>query len=119
MQQNGEEAYQAFCRVIENTNVVISTYEDSRLGDCQVSPEKGTVAFSAGLHGWAFTLSDFAKMYADKFNVDEARMTERLWGEHFFDPATRSWSTRHTGSPTCQRGFVQFCCQPIRQIIQA
>ncbi|EES03541.1 elongation factor 2 [Sorghum bicolor] len=119
LQQNGEEAYQAFCRVIENANVVISTYEDSKLGDCQVSPEKGTVAFSAGLHGWAFTLSDFAKMYAAKFNVDEARMTERLWGEHFFDPATRSWSTRHTGSPTCQRGFVQFCYQPIRQIIQA
>ncbi|XP_062206727.1 elongation factor 2-like [Phragmites australis] len=119
LQQSGEEAYQAFCRVIENANVIMATYEDKNLGDCQVSPEKGTVAFSVGLHGWAFTLSDFAKMYAAKFNVDEARMTERLWGEHFFDSATRSWSTRQTGSPTCQRGFVQLCYLPIRQIIEA
>ncbi|PAN28749.1 hypothetical protein PAHAL_5G176400 [Panicum hallii] len=119
LQQSGEEAYQAFRRVIENANVIAATYEDGGLGDCQVSPEKGTVAFSAGLHGWAFTLRDFARMYAAKFNVDEARMTERLWGEHFFDPATRTWSTRPTGSPTCQRGFVQFCYQPIRQVIDA
>ncbi|OEL14902.1 Elongation factor 2 [Dichanthelium oligosanthes] len=119
LQQSGEEAYQALRRVIENANVIMAMYEDSGLGDCQVSPEKGTVAFSAGLHGWAFTLSGFAKMYKAKFNVDEARMTERLWGEHFYDPATRAWSTRPTGSPTCHRGFVQFCYQPIRQVIEA
>ncbi|KAG2591305.1 hypothetical protein PVAP13_5NG473100 [Panicum virgatum] len=119
LQQSGEEAYQAFRRVIENANVIAATYEDGGLGDCQVAPEKGTVVFSAGLHGWAFRLPDFARMYAAKFGVDEARMTERLWGEHFFDPATRSWSTRPTGSPTCQRGFVQFCYQPIRQVLDA
>jgi elongation factor 2 len=38
-------------RIIENANVIISTYEDELLGDCSVYPEKGTVAFSAGLHG--------------------------------------------------------------------
>jgi len=35
-----------------------------------VYPDKGTVCFSAGLHGWAFTLPQFAKMYAKKFGVD-------------------------------------------------
>ncbi|KAB1203026.1 Elongation factor 2 [Morella rubra] len=39
---------------------------------------EGTVAFSAGLHGWAFTLTNFAKMYACKFGVDESKMMERL-----------------------------------------
>ena len=29
-------------------------------------PDKGTVCFSAGLHGWAFTLTVFAKLYAKK-----------------------------------------------------
>ena len=48
------------------------TYEDVLLGDVQVYPETGTVAFSAGLHGWAFTLTNFAKMYASKFGVDES-----------------------------------------------
>ena len=30
---------------------------DEALGDCMVDPTKGTAAFSAGLHGWAFTLT--------------------------------------------------------------
>ena len=37
-------------------------------------PDKGTVCFSAGLHGWAFTLPQFAKMYAKKFGVDLAKV---------------------------------------------
>ncbi|KAK8651916.1 hypothetical protein V6N13_141491 [Hibiscus sabdariffa] len=117
LQVDGEEAYQTFQRVIENANVIMATYEDPLLGDVQVYPEKGTVAFSAGLHGWAFTLTNFAKMYASKFGVDEAKMMERLWGENFFDPATKKWTTKNTGSATCKRGFVQFCYEPIKQII--
>ncbi|KAG2310022.1 hypothetical protein Bca52824_021579 [Brassica carinata] len=117
LQVDGEEAYQTFQRVIENANVIMATYEDPLLGDVQVYPEKGTVAFSAGLHGWAFTLTNFAKMYASKFGVDEKKMMERLWGENFFDPATRKWSSKNTGSATCKRGFVQFCYEPIKQII--
>ena len=31
----------------------------------EVDPVKGNVAFSAGLYGWSFTLSSFAKLYAD------------------------------------------------------
>ncbi|KAM0865546.1 hypothetical protein ACQ4PT_043191 [Festuca glaucescens] len=117
LQVEGEEAYQTFSRVIENANVIMATYEDAKLGDVQVYPEKGTVAFSAGLHGWAFTLTSFAKMYASKFGVDESKMMERLWGENFFDPTTKKWTNKNTGSPTCRRGFVQFCYDPIKQII--
>ncbi|KAL0320966.1 UNVERIFIED_CONTAM: Elongation factor 2 [Sesamum radiatum] len=79
-------------------------------------PEKGTVAFSAGLHGWAFTLTNFARMYASKFGVDESKM-KRLWGENFFDPATKKWTSKSSGTSTCKRGFVQFCYEPIKQII--
>ncbi|CAH1450836.1 unnamed protein product [Lactuca virosa] len=117
LQVDGEEAYQTFQRVIENANVIMATYEDPLLGDVMVYPEKGTVAFSAGLHGWAFTLTNFAKMYASKFGVDESKMMERLWGENFFDPKTKKWTTKSTGSSTCKRGFVQFCYEPIKQII--
>jgi elongation factor 2 len=85
----------------------------SLLGDVQVYHEKGTVAFSAGLHGWAFTLTNFAKMYASKFNVDEKKMMEQLWG----NPAIKKWTNKSTGSPTCQQGFVQFVYNPIKQII--
>uniref|UniRef100_A0A0A9DMW8 Similar to elongation factor 2 n=1 Tax=Arundo donax TaxID=35708 RepID=A0A0A9DMW8_ARUDO len=118
LQVDGEEAYQTLSRVIEDANVIMATYEDKLLGDVQVYPEKGTVAFSTGLHGWAFTLTSFAKMYASKFGVDESKMMERLWGENFFDFSTRKWTTKNTGACTCKRGFVRFCYKPIKQIIK-
>ena len=40
-----EELYQSFNRTIESVNVIVSTYHDEALGDVQVYPEKGTVAF--------------------------------------------------------------------------
>ncbi len=55
-----EEAYQSFARTIENVNVLISTYHDELMGDVQVDPIKGTVAFGSGLHGWGFTLTKFS-----------------------------------------------------------
>ncbi|GMH39926.1 hypothetical protein BSKO_07830 [Bryopsis sp. KO-2023] len=115
----GEEAYTGFLRVIENANVIMATYTDERVGDCQVYPDKGTVSFSAGLHGWAFTLTTFARMYASKFGTDETKMMERLWGDNFFDPATKKWTKKRTDSKTCQRGFVQFVYEPIRVLIKA
>ncbi|KAH1051648.1 hypothetical protein GYH30_021511 [Glycine max] len=115
---DAEEAYLTFQRVVESANVIMATYEDAALGDIQVYPEKGTVAFSAGLHGWGFTLTNFAKMHASKFGVDEAKMMSRLWGENFFDSATRKWTYKHTGTSTCKRGFVMFCYEPIKQVIE-
>ena len=116
---DGEEAYQNFCRVIENANVIMATYTDEALGDVQVAPEKGTVCFSAGLHNWAFTLTVFAKMYAAKFGIDQDAMMGKLWGDNFFDPKERKWTKKNTGSKTCMRAFVQFCYEPIRRVIDA
>ena len=46
-------------------------------------------------------------------------MMEKLWGDNFFDPGTKKWTKRHTGSETCKRGFVQFVYEPIKTIIDA
>jgi len=116
---DGEEAYQNFARVIENANVIMATYADELMGETQVGPEKGTVCFSAGLHNWAFTLTVFSNMYASKFGVEPARMMEKLWGDNFFDPTTKKWTKKATGAKTCKRGFVQFCYEPIRMVIDA
>lgn len=74
---DGEAAYNSFCRVIESVNVIMATYSDEMLGDTAASPEQGTVSFSAGLHGWGFTLSSFAKFYAQKYGV-EVRLVAEL-----------------------------------------
>jgi elongation factor 2 len=96
--------------------VIIATYRDEAMGDLQVYPEKGTVGFSAGLHGWAFTLPQFARMYAKKFGVAEEKMCERLWGDNYFSPETKKWTK--TGDPD-DRAFNKFILDPIGKIVQA
>lgn len=43
---------------------------------------------------------------------------EKLWGENFFDPATKKWTKKQTDSKSCKRGFILFCYDPIMQVIQ-
>eukprot|EP01117_Protostelium_nocturnum_P000136 TRINITY_DN10214_c0_g1_i1.p1 TRINITY_DN10214_c0_g1~~TRINITY_DN10214_c0_g1_i1.p1 ORF type:complete len:843 (-),score=260.73 TRINITY_DN10214_c0_g1_i1:141-2669(-) len=116
-----EEMYQNFVRVIENANVTISTYKDELLGDTCVYPEKGTVAFSAGLQGWAFTLNKFARIYAKKFGVDREKMAQRLWGDSFFDAESKKWTNNNTSSSgkPLSRAFCKFILEPISAIFKA
>jgi len=118
LQLGGEDAYQSFQRTIESVNVVISTYEDPLLGDVQVYPPNGTVAFGSGLHGWGFTLTRFAKMYAAKFGVPMEKLVKRLWGDNFFDAKSKKWLKKNTNASgqTLKRAFVQYVFEPIQQL---
>ena len=121
LQVKPEELYQQFCRTIENVNVIVSTYNDVALGDVQVYPEKGTVAFGSGLHGWAFTLRQFAARYSKKFGVDKEKMMGKLWGDNYFNPATKKWTTKGTidGGKNLDRAFNTFVLDPIFKIFDA
>ena len=120
LQYKQEELYQSFCRTIESVNVIISTYHDEALGDVQVYPDKGTVAFGSGLHGWAFTLRQFASRYAKKFGVDKEKMMKRLWGDHYFNPQTKKWTTKDKGEDgkPLNRAFNAFVLEPIFNIFE-
>lgn len=115
LQVSKEDLYQTFLRTIESVNVVISTYLDKALGDLQVYPEKGTVAFGSGLHGWAFTIRQFAIRYAKKFGVDRNKMMERLWvrrdtmfsrssNHHNEDPVLMLFRVTTTSTPPPRSG---------------
>uniref|UniRef100_A0AAX7ULF1 Tr-type G domain-containing protein n=1 Tax=Astatotilapia calliptera TaxID=8154 RepID=A0AAX7ULF1_ASTCA len=70
LQLEPDELYQTFQRIVENVNVIISTYgedEGGPMGNIMIDPVIGTVGFGSGLHGWAFTLKQFAEMYVAKF----------------------------------------------------
>jgi len=121
LQLDQETAYQTFSRTIETANVIIATYEDELLGDVQVYPSKGTVAFGSGLHGWGFTLTRFADMYAKKFGVDRERMMRKLWGDNYFDATSKHWvekSTSDSGAPL-KRAFSQFVLDPIYRLFES
>ena len=53
---DGEAIYKNFDRVIQRTNVVIANYAQEDLGDVELNPTKGNVAFGSGKDCWGFTL---------------------------------------------------------------
>lgn len=90
-------------------NLMSEAHGAQRLGSCgfcssvpihsfflssQIDPVLGTVGFGSGLHGWAFTLKQFAEMYVAKFAAkgegqlgpaERAKkvedMMKKLWGD--------------------------------------
>lgn len=121
LQLSPEAMYQNFVKVIENTNVVLATYQDEALGECFLDPLQGTVGFSSGYQGWGFTLHKFARMYAAKLGSDPAKLVKHLWGDHFYDAEAKKWTTSsvsETGQPL-PRGFCKFILEPIGDMINA
>jgi len=118
LQMDGESAYQSFRRAVESVNVIIETYKDDGFMDCQVYPPDGTVGFGSGLHGWGFNLNKFAEMYAAKFGVEHKKMMNKLWGDNYFNPKTKKWTTRDSNG-SLKRAFVMFIFDPIAKLIEA
>jgi elongation factor 2 len=121
LQQEPEEAYQGFVKTIQNVNVVIATYNDPVMGDLQVDPVVGTVAIGSGYQGWAFSVTQFARRYGQKFGTEEKKMRERLWGDSFFDAKNKKWIKKDTNEQgdRLKRAFCEFCLAPIYQIVDA
>merc|ERR1712099_88457 len=92
------------------------------MGDVQVAPDKGTVAFGSGLHGWGFNVERFAKIYAAKMGVDKEKMMKRLWGDSFFNAKKKTWTNVQQPDGCTEplpRAFCQFIMTPINQLMRA
>mmetsp|Transcript_5047 Transcript_5047/g.11122 ORF Transcript_5047/g.11122 Transcript_5047/m.11122 type:complete len:837 (-) Transcript_5047:124-2634(-) len=122
LQMEPEDMYNRFRNAVENVNVIIATYNDKIMGDCQVFPEKGTVAFGSGLHGWGFNVERFAKIYSTKMGVDKEKMMKRLWGDNYFNAKKKTWTTNPQPEGCTEplsRAFCQFIMTPINQLMRA
>merc|ERR1719481_796534 len=97
LQLEQEELFQTFQRIVERTS--------------------STQGFGSGLHGWAFTLKQFAEMYASKFGVDVDKMMKKLWGENFFNPKTKKWSKSKDDDN--KRSFNMYVLDPIYMVFDA
>ncbi|XP_029938726.1 elongation factor 2 [Salarias fasciatus] len=137
LQLEPEDLYQTFQRIVENVNVIISTYgedEGGPMGQIMVDPVCGTVGFGSGLHGWAFTLKQFAEMYAAKFAAKgNTQMTpaerckkvedmmKKLWGDRYYDSAAGKFVKAAT-APDGKRYPRTFCAlvlDPIFKVFDA
>jgi elongation factor 2 len=119
LQLEQEDLFQTFQRIVESVNVIIATYNDESgpMGDIQVDPTKGTVGFGAGLHGWAFTLKEFAEIYAAKFKIEVPKLMKRFWGDNFYSAAEKKWTTQ--SGEGYVRGFNQFVLDPIFKVFSS
>jgi elongation factor 2 len=119
LQLGQEELYQTFQRIVENVNVIVATYadDDGPMGVVRVDVNNGSVGFGSGLHGWAFTLKQFAEMYASKFGVDVDKMMKKLWGENFFNSKTKKWSKKQEEDN--KRSFCMYVLDPIYMVFDA
>jgi elongation factor 2 len=115
---DGETMYKGFVKTIENFNVIVATCEHEDMGSLEAHPVLGNVAFGSGKDCWAFTLNTFARVYADKLNVDPALLVQKFWGDNYYDKKAKLWRTEPfdaEGKPLT-RGFVEFILDPILQI---
>ena len=113
LQLEQEDLFQTFTRIVESINVIVATYSDDEgpMGAISVDPSIGTVGFGSGLHGWAFTLKQFAEIYASKFKIEPKKLMKRLWGDNFFSPEDKKW--KKESAKGYVRGFCQFILDPI------
>merc|ERR1712087_416099 len=65
----------------------------------------------------AFTLKQFAEMYASKFGVDTDKMMKKLWGENFFNQKTKKWSKNKDADN--KRSFNMYVLDPIYMVFDA
>lgn len=79
-----------------------------------MDPKTGTVGFGSGLHGWAFTLKDFAKLYSSKFKIEETQLMKRLWGNQFYSVKEKKWFKEETAGAV--RGFTNYILKPIYEV---
>jgi len=119
LQLDQEDLYLTFQRVVENVNVIIATYadDDGPMGIVRVDPCNGSVGFGSGLHGWAFTLKQFAEMYASKFGVDIDKLMKKLWGESYFSTKTKKWTKAKADDNV--RSFNMYILDPIYKVFDA
>jgi elongation factor 2 len=91
------------------------------MGEMQVDPSVGNVAFGSGKDQWAFTLAKFSRIYSTKFNISFDKMMKKLWGDNYFDAGAKKWRTEsndESGKPL-RRAFAQFIMDPICKLCQS
>jgi len=79
-------------------------------------PAKCNVAFGSAHDGWAFTVDQFAGMYAEKLGCKPEALTRVLWGDYTFSPKDkRVVRLRRRGGDAkgAKPMFVQFVLEAI------
>ena len=105
--------YDTFRKIVENINAIITIYGAAGGPERMVGPVEGTVGFGSGLHGWAFSLKQFADTYTKRDKAKCDKYIQKLWGDHYIDEDGK-WSKRSGEGKT--RGFCKLILEPIFKV---
>lgn len=117
---DGEDIYKFFIVAIDKVNAITSGFDSQEIGDIELSPTKGNVAFGAGKDKWGFTLTTFARFYAKKLGISVENMMEKLWGDNYYDAAEKKWVSDPEDTQSGKkltRSFIEFVINPIKEIV--
>ena len=105
LKQTPAEAFVHLSNIIEQVNAILGHFEqqdmlksrgdfeytdESNSSEYYFSPEKGNVIFASAIDGWAFRTSQFARIYAKKLGINEAKLGDYLWGAYYLDPKQKT-----------------------------
>jgi len=145
---SASEAEQRMRTVIESCNVIMSVLrredlmsddlaergnltslvDDDMLGgegttdeeeECWFSPSKGNVAFTSGLLGFGFTLSDFVGRYHTKYGWSTASLTIGLWGNYYFDAKKKRIAKMKSADCAQETLFAKLVLTPLWDMLTA
>lgn len=115
------DAYMKLKNVIDQVNDILKSEAQVSPNQARLSPTKGNVCFASGEDGYCFTLESWARLHlrqrglADR--VDAAQFAKRLWGNVYFDPATRKFAPQPSAQARSRaRSFVHFILEPLYKI---
>jgi translation elongation factor EF-G len=63
------------------------------------------ICFGSSKHGWAFSISQVAKLFAKKLDISEDKLQELFWGEYYYNKQTKEWTTTNDDTENCKHGF--------------
>lgn len=116
------EAFYKLRHTLDELNAIAGAASAHLAKPVYFSPELGNVAFAATQMGWVFTLPSFARLYAEthpKSGLDVREFAKRLWGDFWFDSATRTFKRKappSTEGRVAERTFVHFILNPLYKI---
>jgi len=94
-------------------------FEEKDDEDIYFAPERGNVIFASAIDGWAFRIGKFARLFASKLGLNEAKLKKVLWGDYYLDPKTkRIISPKHLKGRNLKPLFVQFVLENLWSVYE-
>mgnify|MGYP001264371607 CR=1 FL=1 len=101
-----EDAYFKIRHTLTEINRLLKLYGSKS----RVSPSRGNVCFSSGVHMWSFTVQSMARLYAKRNpKINAEAFSKRLWGDtyvvtsYFFSAKNHTLTHIHSNTGTTTR----------------